>query len=171
LGYLFLEQAMRADAIVLGLALGLAACATNSPPVPVRGDVARLEGQWLGSYENVMLARSGSIDFVLGPGVDTAQGSVLMIPEGRDNRVHGTRWMESNTIPPSPTLLEILFVRVDGHRVTGRLAAYRDPESGAMVTTTFSGYLEGEVIEGKFFTREVNAEWAVEGRWRVTRKH
>jgi hypothetical protein len=161
---------MRANVVVLGLALGLSACAGYSPPVPVQGDVSRLEGRWLGQYENVMLGRSGSIDFVLGAGVDTARGSVLMIPEGRDNRVQGTRWIESN-IPPSPLMLEILFVRVDGHRVSGRLAAYRDPESGAMVTTTFIGYLEGDVIEGKFFTVETNNDWAVEGRWHVTRQH
>jgi len=162
---------MRANVVVFGLFLGLGACAGYSPPVPVHGDVARLEGRWLGQYENVMLGRSGSIDFVLGAGLDTAQGSVLMIPEHRDNRVQGTRWMESNPIPPSPLMLEILFVRVDGHRISGRLAPYRDPESGAMVTTTFSGYLEGDVIDGKFFTVETNNDWAVEGRWHVARQH
>ncbi len=162
---------MRANAVVLGLVLGLGACAGNSPPVPVQGDGGQLEGRWLGQYENMMLRRSGSIDFVLGVGADTARGNVLLIPAGHDNRIGGTRGPEPDAVPVAPQLLEVLFVRVDGHRVSGRLAAYRDPESGAMVNTTFSGHLEGDVIDGKFFMVEINDEWAVEGRWRVTRQH
>ena len=162
---------MRANSLLLTLVALMGACVGYSPPVPVLGDRALLDGHWTCEYEKVMLGRSGSIDFVLGAGTDTAQGSVLMIPETGNQRIGGTRGPDPDAVLVSPQLLEIVMVRVDGQRVSGRLAAYRDPESAEMVTTIFSGYLEGDVIEGKFFTVDVTHEWAIEGRWRVVRAH
>jgi hypothetical protein len=161
---------MRAHNVVFGLSILLGACAGYAPPVPVSGESVRLEGRWSGTYENLMLERSGSIDFILPSGTDTARGSVLMVPEQPDRRILGTRYPEGYQVPEAPRLLEIVMVRVTDNRVSGRLVRYLDPDTGDLVETTFSGYLSGDVIDGKFFTVEVNGAWAAEGRWRVTRQ-
>ena len=150
-------------------ALLLAGCATNPAPVPVQGDAARLEGQWYGDYTSVMTGRSGSIEFTLSAGADTAQGDVLMIPAGAVP-AYGSSVPEPGSIPPAPRFLRIKLVRVFGHQVAGQLDPYEDPECRCVVTTIFSGRLEGDVIEGKFFTYHEGSELASEGRWRVTRR-
>jgi hypothetical protein len=162
---------MRLFHLTVTAAVLLGACGPPySPPVPVQGEAARLEGRWTGEFENPMLGRSGSIEFVLQPGVDTAQGSVLMIPSQEPQRIRGTRWWEPASVNMGPQLLTVRMVMVEGNRVTGRLEPYRDPESGTMVVTTFTGYLEGNTISGKFFTVDDLSGWAVEGQWKVTRQ-
>jgi hypothetical protein len=157
--------------MLLALTVAAGGCApAYTPPVPVQGEVSRLEGRWVGEYSNPLLNRSGSIEFVLGPGADTAQGSVLMIP-APSQRISGTRYPGPNAVQAGPQLLQIQLVRVEGNRVYGRIAPYRDPESGMMVIATFSGYLDGDTIEGKFFTFDTESTWAVEGQWRVARQH
>ena len=161
---------MRKTVAMLSFSLMLGACAGSLPPVTVLGEAGRLEGKWTGSYENMIAGRSGSIEFRLGPGVDTAQGSVLMIPEGWDRRTQGTRAPDYGPMNDQLELLQIRLVRVDGNRITGSLAEYREPGSGAMASTTFTGYLEGDVIEGKFITVLQGSPFAIQGHWRVTRQ-
>jgi hypothetical protein len=159
--------------ISLVLAGAAVACAGNPGPVPVVGDpgaVARLAGEWEGTYSSVETGRSGSILFRLTAGQDTAHGDVLMIPGRRVEP--GDRDSDPETGAPrgpSPRLLSITFVQVGGDWVSGRLDPYVDPDCGCKLTTPFEGRLEGDAIEGRFFTRSAVGMTLRQGTWRATR--
>ena len=161
---------MRTSDVVIGMAIIAGACAPVSRPVPVHGDAATLEGHWVGEYSSVMTGRSGSIVFTLVAGTDTAQGDVLMLPTVLDG-YRGSAVPAPDDQSARPQVLHIKLVRVFGHQVAGQLAPYTDPECRCTVTSVFSGRLEGDVIDGEFFTYHEDGNVAVEGSWRVTRRN
>ena len=150
--------------------------AARQPPVPLAGtprDVAALAGQWEGSYTSAATGRSGSISFTLSTGTDSAFGDVIMIPRGWGRPLQAWDRPGSAGAPgtqPRAAVLTINFVRVAGGRVTGRLAPYADPESGAPLATTFEGQLSGDVIEGTYTTLGAGSGVAQRGQWKVTRR-
>jgi hypothetical protein len=144
-----------------------ACVAPPSPPVPIRGDVAMLEGHWSGEYSSNESGRSGSIVFKLEAGSDTAQGDVLMIPSVQYPN-YATQYQPEVEPARAPTPLRIQLVRVFGHQVAGQLTPYKDPECGCTVTTIFSGRLEGDMLEGVFHTYHGDGETTT-GEWRVRR--
>jgi hypothetical protein len=134
-------------------------------------DVAALAGEWDGSYEADDGSRSGSIDFHLRAGRDTAMGDVLMVP---------TDWgkpLEAYERPAGavadgtpPRSLTIRFVRVQGDEVSGRLDPYRDPVCGCRLLTTFRGRLTGNTLRGRYETYHQESGRTVTGRWQAERK-
>jgi len=154
----------------------LTACsAAHQPPVLMAGtalDMAALAGQWEGSYSSAATGRSGSISFTLSAGTDSAVGDVIMIPRGWGRPLQAWDRPGSAGAPgtqPRAAVLTINFVRVAGGRVTGRLAPYADPESGAPLATTFEGQLAGDTIEGTYTTRGAGSGVPQTGQWKVTR--
>lgn len=155
-------------------AMGLGACASSQAPVPVvgaAGDVAALVGQWDGSYDSPVTGRSGSISFTLAAHGDSAFGNVVMIP------VAWSRPLQPWTAPSSqgaaltpPPVLRINFVRVRGDRVSGALAPYADPATGARLFTSFDGRIRGDTIEGTFVTQPDPSARTETGRWKVARR-
>lgn len=152
----------------------LAACAANQPPVPVVGstaDVAALAGEWNGEYSSAASGRSGSISFTLRAAGDSATGDVVMIPVGWGKPL--LPWRGDAAAPAAPRVqaevLTINFVRVQGGHVNGTLAPYADPQTGERLSTTFSGELKGNTIEGTYTTRLTSGETQT-GRWSVQRK-
>lgn len=153
----------------------LAACAASQAPVPVigpAGDVAALAGEWVGEYSSAVTGRSGSIVFTLSARGDSAVGDVVMIPAGWGRPLAPWRG-ETAGVPaparPQPEVLTINFVRVEGCCVSGTLAPYADPETGARLVTAFAGELSGNTIEGTYTTRLPSGETQT-GRWKVQRK-
>ena len=71
---------------------------------------------------------------------------------------------------PRSAVLMISFVRVIGGRVTGTLAPYADPETGAQLSTTFKGRLDGDTIAGTYSTRGAGSGDPQTGQWTVTRR-
>src|SRR5256884_5087486 len=71
---------------------------------------------------------------------------------------------------PQSAVLTISFVRVIGGRVTGTLAPYADPETGAQLSTTFKGRLDGDTIAGTYSTRGAGSGDPQTGQWTVTRR-
>src|SRR5438309_9744469 len=169
---------MRSPTRALGAALAalVAACpAAHQPPVPLAGttrDVATLAGQWEGSYSSAATGRSGSISYTLSAGTDSAFCDVIMIPRGwgRPLQAWNGQAPAGAEAQPRAAVLTINFVRVAGGRVTGRLAPYADPESGAPLATTFEGELSGDVIEGTYTTLGAGSGVAQRGQWKVTRR-
>jgi hypothetical protein len=159
---------MRTISLVLLATLLAGGCAPASSPVPIQGDARALEGHWVGEYSSATTGRTGSIVFTLVAGTDTAQGDVLMTPTV-PNRVNGSPVSAANPYP-APQVLHINLVRAFGHQVSGRLDPYTDPDCRCRVTTIFSGRLEGDAIEGKYFTYPEGQDVAIEGHWQVTRK-
>jgi len=157
-------------------ALVTACGAARQPPVPLAGtgrDVAALTGQWEGSYSSAATGRSGSISFTLSANGDSAFGDVVMIPRGWGRPLQA--WDRPGSADPvgaqpRAAVLTINFVRVAGSRVTGRLAPYADPESGAPLATTFEGQLSGDAIEGTYTTLGAGSGVAQTGQWKVTRR-
>ena len=153
-----------------------AACATPpQTPVPLGGtprDVIALAGRWEGAYSSAATGRSGSISFTLAARGDSAFGDVIMIPRGFGQPLqawdHGAA--PAGATPPRSAVLTISFVRVAQGRVTGTLAPYADPETGAQLSTTFEGRRRGDAIESTFTTRSAGATETQTGQWKVTRR-
>ncbi|NIS01616.1 MAG: hypothetical protein GWN99_11215 [Gemmatimonadetes bacterium] len=149
------------------------ACATAPEPVPLAGgrlDIEALAGEWSGYYSSPAVDRTGSIFFSLEAGKDTAFGEVTMTPRG------WTRPLRPADDPaadardaPTPKILSISFVQVEGGKVSGTMDPYRDPDCGCAVYTTFTGTLKGDLIDGTFVSRPAHGA-AYRGTWQVTRK-
>ena len=169
---------MRSPWAIHSTALGwlLAACAGGPhTPVPVVGtarDVQALAGQWGGWYSSAVTGRNGSISFALTARGDSAVGDVVMIPRGSGQPLRP--WNQSPapgvTPPPHASVLTINFVRVTAGRVTGSLAPYADPETGAKLFTRFEGTLAGDTIEGTYTTTSTGSVDSQTGQWQVTRR-
>ena len=150
----------------------IAACrSTPANPVPLAGDrasLARLAGEWAGSYENPAAARGGSIVFTLTAGEDRAHGDVVMVPRGTTQSLRPTQ-TGSATPGGRPAVLTIDFVRMSGDSVSGTLASYHDPECQCSATATFRGRLDDNVIRGTFTTTQSQGRSA-SGTWEVRRR-
>jgi hypothetical protein len=154
----------------------LAACAGGPrTPVPVVGstrDVQALAGQWDGWYSSAVTGRNGSISFALTARGDSAVGEVVMIPRGSGQPLRP--WNQApalGVVPPTRTsVLTINFVRVTAGRVSGTLAPYADPETGAKLFTRFEGTLAGDRIDGTYTTSSTESVDSQTGQWQVTRR-
>jgi hypothetical protein len=164
---------MRAHLLRAALPAALALACGPGNPVPVvapADQLARLTGNWEGSYRGDDNGRSGTIDFRLLPGRDTAYGEVVMVPAGWDSPVepvNGRQWDASGL--PNPTSLGISFVRLDDGRVSGVLDPYRDPECGCHLTTTFEGTLVGDTLRGRYVSLHQESRITTGGVWQAVR--
>ena len=160
----------------LAALLALAACASNPPPVPLHADAEGLEqlrGAWRGAYESSETGRHGTIRFELTAEGDTARGDVMMLPAGRDEGLRPLRAdgdPEPTARTSAPELLGIHFVRCHGTHVQGTVEAYRDPETGHPLVTTFHGEVVGDSIGGTFSTYDGVSGRRAEGTWYVRRR-
>lgn len=161
---------MGKSGIVSLIACALAACGGTSPPIPVHGDVSKLQGQWVGEYSSSESGRSGSIVFTLQAGSDTATGDVVMVPAEMNARPFGFE-QNPGMRPPGyqPQALSIRFVQISGSQLIGELDPYRDPACGCQLSTTFTGKLDGNVLEGTYLSYHKEMRETTQGRWRATR--
>jgi hypothetical protein len=79
---------------------------------------------------------------------------------------HGER--EHMAHARSADVLRISFVRVAEGQVTGVLEPYVAPDCQCRVTTSFTGTVKGDTIEGTFATRGPEGLEQT-GRWKVSR--
>jgi len=152
----------------------LAIACSSTPPAPVpleatADSLAPLAGTWAGEYSSPATGRSGSIVFELRADSTSAAGDVVMY----------TRVVDRPVIPrdgraAAPEIaseaLRISFVRVAGGEISGSLDRYPDPVTRAMLSTTFTGRLSGDAIEGTFESRGGGEAAPQRGRWKVTRR-
>ena len=162
---------MRANSIVF--ALLLAACSIRARPaarVPFDANaeaISQLNGKWVGDYSSAATGRSGSIVFALTGDQKSARGDVVMystivnVP---------TDPVASARASHAADVLSISFVRATDDVVTGKLDPYRDPATGATLTTTFTGRMAGDTIEGTYESLSSESNVPVRGRWRVKRQ-
>ena len=158
--------------VMLAAAL-TAACASSPAPVPVVAetiDLYRLAGKWSGSYSSPAVGREGTITFMLEAGKDTAYGDVVMVPRGWKQPLSPIQDPAAAARDaPIPETLQIRFVRLEGSKLTGTLAPYKDPDCGCPIYTTFEGVVAGDVIEGTFTARPGHGP-PYKGTWKVQRK-
>lgn len=162
-----------AKARLIALPILIAACHVHQAAVPMVGpasDVSTLAGEWSGEYSSAASGRSGSISFTLRAADDSAFGDVVMVPAGLGRPLAPWRG-EATGMParPQPEVLTINFVRVQAGRVSGTLAPYADPETGARLTTTFAGEIVGNTISGTYTTHLPSGATQT-GRWSVQRR-
>ncbi|HSF41820.1 MAG TPA: hypothetical protein VLT87_18610 [Thermoanaerobaculia bacterium] len=164
---------------IVGLTAAIFASACGSvpppPPVAVQGspaDLASLTGEWFGEYTNAATGRSGSITLSLKAGEGIAHGEVVMFA----NRA-AAPYAAANERPrvdatqPSVRSLAIRFIAVEGGTISGTLEPYEDPEEcHCILSTTFTGRVTGNVIEGTFLTYGGLGHSPEQGEWRVDRK-
>ena len=130
----------------------VAACGGSQQDVAVRGsdmDLARIQGDWDGTYTGTDSGRSGQVKFSLQLGRHTADGEVVM---------------------NGATPLKIEFVNVKKNEIKGTIAPYTDPTCSCEVTTTFNGTLTNDnAIDGQFETKVSKTGQVQTGTWSVTR--
>ncbi len=150
-----------------------AACRTNAPSVQVlaqRAELASLVGEWVGEYSSAESGRSGSIVFKLAAGADSATGDVVMTPRGGSEPLSANEPPGGGAIRPTPQPLRIRFVRLESGAVSGTLEPYRDPDLGILLSTVFTGTLDGDSIRGTFTTSGGELSRAQRGEWHATRR-
>ncbi len=150
---------------VLMAALG---CQAPGMPIPVRGSIDPLVGDWAGEYVSPETGRTGSIVFSLVAGRDTASGDVLMIPSNPDFPPTVAR--SDDPQQRAPRVLKISFVRCEGNEVSGWLDPYPDPDTGEKTSTTFEGVIKGDKLEGRFVSYLELSGKRRTGTWTVSRK-
>lgn len=161
---------MRDRIAVLSVAVLTAlGCAWQGTPVPVSGDLAGLAGEWEGMYSSAETGRSGTLAFKLDAATDSAFGDVWMgVPEQQNIRQHDAPQPVAAR-PRMTEALSIAFVRCERGRVSGRLAAYRDPVTGDRLFTVFDGAQEGDEFHGTFTTRNEATGKVARGDWTARR--
>ncbi len=145
-----------------------AACGAPGTPVPVRGDLTPLVGEWVGQYTAAEAGRVGSIVFTLAAGRDTAVGDVMMVPANIEPATTTPR--SDDPMLRTPRILKISFVRCEGTAVTGWLDPYPDPDTGEKTSTTFDGIIKGNQLEGTFVSYLELSGKRRTGTWAVKRK-
>ncbi|MBV9067872.1 MAG: hypothetical protein JO093_14225 [Acidobacteria bacterium] len=132
-------------------------------------DLAPITGEWIGTYESSATGRSGSIAFHLTADPKGAHGDVLMVPKRQIDYDQPNG--QHVPMASASSVLSIEFVRIASGEISGKLAAYPDPEvAGATLETHFQGRADGEWIEGTFVTYSVRSVAPLRGTWRVHRK-
>jgi hypothetical protein len=154
--------------LVLLAALAMAACVAPGTPIPVRGNLEPLVGEWTGYYSSLETGRKGSIVFTLKAGADTASGDVLMIPN--QEQLGPTAPTRFDQPGPGPRMVQINFVRCEGNEVTGWMNPYPDPDTGEQTYTTFTGVINGNRLEGSFVAYTELSGRRSTGKWSVKRK-
>jgi hypothetical protein len=138
-------------ALVLAFVSVGAGCGAAATQVEMKGrdtELARIAGEWHGSYTGTDSGRTGPVSFSLQLGRHTADGTVLMGGE---------------------TPLKISFVAIDGGQISGKIAPYTEPTCACQVETEFIGTVSGDAIIGSFVTRSLEANVEQRGEWSVTR--
>lgn len=165
------------SAVLMVLAVILAACSAPPPPPPVSvdanpKDLNAMAGDWSGDYFSADTGRSGSIRFNLNPEQGALSGTVLMFPKGRSSAMEPANRQASPTTsaPRGGQPLSIRFVMIEDGVVSGTLEPYRDPDCDCFLSTTFTGRVHGDVIQGTFVSHAGPGHVSQEGRWKVTRK-
>jgi hypothetical protein len=158
---------------VLMAAMAAVACAPVINKTPVRGAppaISRLVGEWQGDYNGAESGRRGLIAFRLRAGADTAEGDIIMQSRTDYEPSAPNAPIPWDAMRTTHQQLSIRFVFVSDDEVTGVLNAYRDPDCGCTLTTTFRGRIQGDVIEGTFHTEGSGiSHMPQDGRWRVKR--
>lgn len=133
-----------------------------------QADLTALEGNWSGSFKSNDSQWSGTIEFSLTAGKDTAYGKVIMTPRGSKEPYLPA--MRENRIVIGPRLnrfLTIHFVRVEEGAISGTLKPYFDPESGQDVTVIFYGRIIDDTLEGTYKSSAENVLGKRTGTWKV----
>ena len=146
----------------------LGGCRPVTLPVPVEGSIDQLVGEWSGEFSSAQTGRFGSIFFRLEAGRDTATGDVVLIPDRTYNVPTAPEWNE-HPWSTSAHVLEISFVRCTDGEVDGWIKPYRNPDTGELTHTEFTGVIVGDSLKGTFVTRGQNASKGTSGTWAVVR--
>jgi hypothetical protein len=165
----------RSRSLIVGASLvaaaAVGACRSQPSLVPLQGsppEIAALAGEWSGEYGGAQSGRSGSIVLRITAGGDTAYGDVVMVANTGQRPVAAHDAREHQAHARSAEVLRVAFVRVGAGQVSGVLEPYVAPDCQCRVTTSFSGTVRDNVIEGTFVTRGAGA-LEQSGRWRVSR--
>jgi hypothetical protein len=151
------------------MSLLLGACYANVSPVPVRGTVDQLVGEWEGRYRSGESGREGSILFRLDPGKDTATGDVLMTLDRYPAATHPER-MDDPWVRSAVHVLRINLVRCDRDEVSGWMKPYLDPDTGELMYTDFEGLIRGDTLSGTYVAYGEASGRRSSGTWSVIRK-
>lgn len=162
---------------VAALSALLVSCASGAPrPAPAvavggpANEVTALAGEWSGQYWSPVTGRSGCIHFRLAADDDAAWGDVTMFPAAMQMQHRGAgETIAGAGSRQAAQQLTIRFVRVAAGRVSGTLDPYQDPDCGCLLSTTFEGQLDGDVVAGEYVARAGGTHPQTTGSWRVQR--
>jgi hypothetical protein len=135
-------------------------------------DLNALAGSWSGDYFSGSTGRTGSIRFNLDAEEGAVSGTVLMFPQGRSSAMEpaNRQGAGSENAPRGGQPLSIRFIVVEDGVVSGTLEPYKDPDCDCFLSTTFTGRVHGDVIQGTFVSHGGPGRVTQDGRWKVTRK-
>jgi hypothetical protein len=168
---------MRARLAVPVVAAAILTACAAAPPPPVsvdanQKDLNAMAGDWSGDYSSGDTGRTGSIRLTLDAEQGAASGTVLMFPRGRSSAMEpaNRQASPSTSAPRGGQPLSIRFIMIEDGMVSGTLEPYKDPDCDCFLSTTFTGRVHGDVIQGTFVSHGGPGRVTQDGRWKVTRK-
>lgn len=127
--------------------LVLAGCAVSSQPETIPVVALEQAGQFAGHWRGELDARDDRLD---GPIEFRLEKGGMTILTSQKEHTH------------------VLWIRVQGEKLTGAMSSYFDRERHAEVYTTFEAVLDGAVLRGRLFER-IKGEWMDAGSWTASR--
>lgn len=144
--------------------------ATTTPATAQTGTEA-LVGEWAGELVNAQGVLVATISFELrGHRADTVHGNVELIMTGQEEPIEADRFAARTEHQERFDDLHVDFVGVAGGGVLGLISPYRSPNCGCAVSTTLSGTLSGDRIEGTTKGQHRGSGLEEAGTWWVARR-
>ncbi|MFZ2491050.1 MAG: hypothetical protein WA208_06175 [Thermoanaerobaculia bacterium] len=127
--------------------LVLAGCAASPRPATIPVVALDQAGQFAGHWRGQLDARDDRLDGPIEFRIEKGGMTILTSPKEKTH---------------------VLWIRVQGDKLTGAMSSYFDRERHAEVYTTFEAVLDGAVLRGRLVER-IKGEWIEAGTWAADR--
>jgi hypothetical protein len=140
-------------------------------PVEVVGpprDLRRMTGRWTGEFRSQDGERHGTISFDLAAASDTAYGTVTLELPAVPPACDPARGVTPAQVT-APIVLRIGALATEKGSVGGWMRPYQDPVTACWQDTWFQGFLLGDSLSGRYFTRP-DTGGVRQGTWWAARR-
>jgi hypothetical protein len=157
---------------VLLAAVLLTGCSPRLPPAPITPslEIQRLQGVWIGEYQNGLTGRIGTIEFTLHPDNGVVHGNMVLrgfaTPKlcGKPARA-SVKGQASDSL-----VITVKDSRLADSSSDNHAEPSSSPRQPCLVDTWFEGIFREDTLGGMYFSRLSGGDTLLMGEWWVVRR-